>query len=464
MKRRSISWSIALKFSVFLAVFVLLLSLSLIFIVTKQVRNREERILSNSISTLKNMIENGRQEDLLKNEITKIPYFISWTIAEYDTLEIIYSNDPFIPVMDDTGGKAVHYTQKDYYTDGDLNIMYVSSVSSDQKYLFQASMNMDQDSIEKFLSYLPVSLLIIFLPLLILSFFAAYLISKNTMKPISKITSAARGISSSNLESSLPVTKKDNELNLLAKTFNDLFDRLKADFEKERAFTSNVSHELKTPVAVIQGHANLLQRWGKDDPSQLEKSLAAISKETKTMSSIITNLLQLTHLENKDVKLSPSSFTISSLITRITEDVASYSPATTIITDLTSKNDITITTDLELLHQVCTVITQNSVKFCTEHPCTIKIHVESNSQNATITFTDNGPGINPQVLPHIFHRFYRGDESHNRKAGGSGLGLSIAKEIMNVLGGSISAKSTDDGQTGAIFSLSIPVNHDIINL
>lgn len=451
--KKSISWSISLKFSVFLSIFVLVLSLAIILVSTKFVRNREKQVLFQTIQTLEHFIQSGQEEKLQNPEITKIPYFISWTIAEYDSDEIIYSNDPFIPILENTEGKTVHYRQKDYYTDGDLNIMYISQVSENEKYLFQASMNMDQDSIERFLFYLPASLLIIFLPLLLLSFFAAYTISKNTLKPISKMTKDAASISSSNLESKLKGPEKNNELDLLAFTFNELFDRLKADFEKVKAFTSNVSHELKTPIAVIQGHTNLLLRWGKNNPEQLEKSLNLISKEIKSMNSIVSNLLQLTHLENKDIKINLSEFKIIDLLNDLKEKTLSWSAET--IFEFKGDLNQEIQTDWELLNQICIILIQNSIKFCMEKTCKITVtcirkecDLQCGFQKSKksvdcieFLFCDNGPGISEKALPHIFERFYREDESHNRAAGGSGLGLSIAKEIVSILNGSIAAKN-----------------------
>jgi signal transduction histidine kinase len=136
---------------------------------------------------------------------------------------------------------------------------------------------------------------------------------------------------------------------------------------------------------------------------------------------------------------------------------------------------ICVLSDEELLYQVCTIIVSNSIKF-SPHPAQLKIAVEvitnSTQQNkcavsaqqndvaVRITFTDNGPGIAQNVLPHVFDRFYRGDESHNRKSGGAGLGLSIAKEIMSVMGGSIEASSHGDAdgngsEHGAVVTLTL---------
>ena len=133
---------------------------------------------------------------------------------------------------------------------------------------------------------------------MIVSFFISLLLTRYSLSPVSKITKAAKEIGSTNLDILLPRNHSGDELDQLAKTFNQLFKRLKKDFDRERQFTSDVSHELKTPVAVILGQANMLRRWGKDEPEQLEKSLSAIINESRSMEAVITNLLQMGRLES----------------------------------------------------------------------------------------------------------------------------------------------------------------------
>ena len=118
------------------------------------------------------------------------------------------------------------------------------------------------------------------------------------MMAVRVMTETAKKISASKLDTRLPVTGKGDDFDALAKTFNDLLSRLQTDFERERQFTADVSHELKTPLAVILGHANLLRRWGKNDPDRLESSLASLIREAHSMESIIGNLLQMTRIEN----------------------------------------------------------------------------------------------------------------------------------------------------------------------
>ena len=278
------------------------------------------------------------------------------------------------------------------------------------------------------------------------------------MKPVVQITDAAKSISSTNLSTLLPETGKQDELDNLAQTFNRLFSRLKIDFERERSFTSNVSHELKTPVAVILGQANLLRRWGKDDPKQLEKSIGTILNESRSMEAIISNLLQLSRLESGKIQPEFSNFSLDEQINRIIHEFSLVSPDSDFTWESEDK-DLNLTSDAELFHQLLTIVIQNSIKFTAEN---IKIKISSKKiidpktgkDFISVSIEDNGPGFEEDVIPHVFERFYRGDSAHVRAAGGSGLGLSIARAITASLNGPITAANSPS--PGALIPASLP--------
>lgn len=289
-----------------------------------------------------------------------------------------------------------------------------------------------------------------------LSFLVSLFMTRNTIKPVILMTEQAKRIGSENLDEKLPVKHTEatlDENDELAETFNDLFARLKTDFDRERAFTSDVSHELRTPVSVILGQSRLLMRWGKDDPAQTEKSLNIIIKEAHSMDSTIKNLLQMSRLESGRQSPVKEKFTLQTLFTQLSDETLSYEENAKINIDC--DDNLQMTSDRELLHQTLTIIISNSIKFCkavnTQPEITLIAKTDEKNKVLTISTSDNGPGISEEILPHIFERFYRGDSSHNRAAGGSGLGLSIAQVIIHVLGGTISASNIDSG--GACISL-----------
>ncbi len=262
-----------------------------------------------------------------------------------------------------------------------------------------------------------------------------------------------------NLDGQLPLTGRGDEIDELSSTFNDLFLRIKADFDRERQFSSDVSHELNTPLTVISGQAGLLLRWGKDDRAQTEKSLSMIIKETHSMESTIENLLQMSRLESGRQLPKSEQFSVVDLLSQIAEETRSLAEEASVSVDCPP--ELVLRSDRELLHQALTVVTSNSVKFCRaagREPA-ITLEAAGEGERLVIRAGDNGPGFSPEVLPHVFERFYRGDGAHNRKAGGSGLGLSIAQVIVTVLGGRISAGNREDGGgiQGAVMTMVLPL-------
>lgn len=318
--------------------------------------------------------------------------------------------------MSVTSKNPERYTAKNYFSDGDLNILYYAQYSDvSGGIIVQTALNMDSDTAESIISDMPYILIAVSFPLLLISYIAAFFISERTMKIVRSMTEAVKKISVSNLGEILPVTDTKDDFDILAKTFNDLLFRLQADFERERKFTADVSHELKTPLAVMLRHANLLRRWGKNNPEQLEKS-------------------------------------VSALFERLMENTKIYAPAVTFCTKI---GVTTVYADRGLLCQACTAIISNSVRFAGKSP-----HIELSAVQSAkpdfceISIADNGPGIAPESLPHIFDRFFRADEAHTRETGGAGLGLSIVKSIADALGGSV--RTQNSAESGAIIVLSIP--------
>ena len=389
------------------------------------------------------------EELVLKNN--ELPYYHTYIAYDSDTQEVLATNDPFLPFLKDTGGKAKHHVEKEFFFDGDLDILYyASSHKIDERNVVVAvAENIENDSFSKLFPQLPSALLFMALPVLLLSFLFSLFLTKNTINPVVKITRAARTMTTENLDGQLPVSGRKDEIDELSNTFNDLFKRIKADFDRERQFSSDVSHELNTPLTVIIGQTNLLLRWGKENPEQLEKSLNAIKNESKSMQAIIENLLQISRVESGRIKPNNCNLDILELFLRVKQEFESVSPQVefNISYDDDAKN---IISDVEMLHQILTIIISNSIKF-SNGCCIINLASKINDNFMELSVCDNGPGISEEALPHIFERFYRADEAHTRKVGGSGLGLAIAKTLSDALEAEIFAENVFPH--GVIFKL-----------
>jgi signal transduction histidine kinase len=373
-------------------------------------------------------------------DIPKLPYYITYMIYDADDYTVLATNDPFLPFLEDSAGSVKRLFIKDFFFDGDLNIIYYAKAHSDPKkhnIVIVTARNMDNNSMLIMYQTLPLALLLMSLPILFLSFLTSLFITRRTIKPVKRITKAAQSVSVENLSDLLPLRGYDDEIDELSQTFNELFLRLKRDFDRERQFSSDVSHELNTPLTVISGQTGLLLRWGKNNPEQLEKSLNAIKTEAKTMHAIIANLLQISRIESGRIKPQISKVEIKPLFSWLVEEFAAVAPNMKINTVC---DDIVLRTDSEMLHQILTVLISNSLKYAGVN-CTVTLKAEKKGKKIILEQSDDGPGFSEEALPHIFERFYRADEAHSRKISGSGQGLAIAQTLCNALEAKITARN-----------------------
>lgn len=449
MGRMSFATRLSIRFMFILTIAVMLVSCFFMIFVNSLVNASRTTELEEAEKTIFAAVKvqlstDGAEGHSQQEEptISGIPYYLTYISYYQDTKEIIATNDPFLPLLEDTKGESLRYIEKDFFFDGDLDIFYYAATHQlyGKNIVIAVARNMDNDSSYVFFDKLPPALLLMALPVLAISFFVSFLITKKTISPVVKITKAAKNMTTEKLEDFLPLTGRDDEIDQLSHTFNELFLRIKADFDRERQFSSDVSHELNTPLTVIAGQANLLLRWGKDKPEQLEKSLTAIKEETKSMHSIIENLLQISRIESGRIKPNISEVDIKKLFSRIIGEFEAIEPKSKIEALYFPQNQepMPLLTDQEMLHQILTILVSNSVKFSGGN-CNITLEAEKKDGRLIIRETDDGPGISEDDLPHVFERFYRADKAHTRSAGGSGLGLSIAKTLSSALGAAIYA-------------------------
>jgi signal transduction histidine kinase len=274
--------------------------------------------------------------------------------------------------------------------------------------------------------------------------------SKKMLKPVETMTFTVKNITVNALNTRLDISGAQDELKELAITFNNMLNRIQRSYEEQKQFVSDASHELRTPISVIQGYANLLSRWGKDDRAVLEESIDAIKTESENMKLLIENLLFLARGDNDREKIEMTNFQLNELIDEVIKETILIDKGHEIIND---RNDnVIINADRKLLKQALRVFIDNSIKYT---PVKGKIIIDSLSQNTSeimISIQDTGIGIPKEDLPNIFNRFYRADKSRTKETGGTGLGLAIAKWIILKHRGTINVKSkVNEGTTVCVF-------------
>ncbi len=279
---------------------------------------------------------------------------------------------------------------------------------------------------------------------LVLIIFIGSKSSKKILAPIDSMTKMVQEITINDLDKRLDVKGSKNELKDLALTFNETLNRLQESIDKQNQFVSDASHELRTPIAVIQGYANMLDRWGKLDKEVLDESIDAIKNESESMKNLVESLLFLARGDKHTQKVEKKDFSLNSLIEEVITETKLIDDNHIITIE---KNEvITINADRGLIKEALRVFLDNSIKY-TPAGGNIKLSSFVENKKVTLVIEDTGMGIAKEHLPHIFDRFYRTDKSRTRESGGTGLGLSIAKWIIDNHSGTISIDSKIDEGT-----------------
>lgn len=266
-------------------------------------------------------------------------------------------------------------------------------------------------------------------------------ISKKILAPIREVTETAESISLYDLSQRIKVPEAQDEIRTLVITFNDMIDRLQENFIKENRFISDASHELKTPIAIIQGYINMIDRWGKDDPEILNESIDSIKSETEHMSKLIQQLLYLARDTQGRNQINIDHIMLDEIAEEVTKEIEVSNPEI-VTTFIKSGNEsIGVNADSHLLKQLIWIFAENGIKYSGGKQCHLTIKVGYKNSKPFVSVTDNGIGIDKKSQSKIFDRFYRYDESRNKKIEGNGLGLSIAKSISKSLNARIEVES-----------------------
>ena len=257
-------------------------------------------------------------------------------------------------------------------------------------------------------------------------------------------------INATHLDSRIDLPGTQKELKTLATAINDMLDRVNAAYSAQMQFVSDASHELRTPIAVIQGYAALLDRWGKDDPEARQEAIDAIRSESDAMERLVEQLLFLARGDNDTQPIRPQLMDLTAVAEDVLREEQMIHPERAFLARW--QGPVVVRADPGLVKQVMRILMDNSVKYSGPEG-RVYLRVSAQKGYARVTVQDEGMGIVPQAIPHIFDRFYRTDSSRARQTGGTGLGLSIARWIVDRHGGWFEVVSREDVGTRITFVL-----------
>ena len=286
------------------------------------------------------------------------------------------------------------------------------------------------------------------LAVLIAGFGGFFLATKN-LAPVRWMADQARSITDKNLHSRLEIGKANEELTVLADSFNELLSRLDQSFETMRRFVADASHELRTPISVIRGEADVALDHDRG-PAEYKESLAIIQDEARRLTRLIDDLLNLTRADAGHVTVRAQEFYLNDLLADCCRSMQAKAGAKQIDLECSSPEDVTFRGDQELLRRLMLNLLENAIRY-TPAGGQVKVKLDTGERGLRIQVSDTGIGIAPEAAPHVFDRFYRGDQARSRQNGGFGLGLAIVKWIAESHDGTVELSSTPG--TGSTFTV-----------
>jgi signal transduction histidine kinase len=314
-------------------------------------------------------------------------------------------------------------------------------------------------------------------------------LARTISRPVQSLTTAAKQSSVGDFDYPLEASGRD-ELGRLSRTFATMRDRLQAIEKMRSQFVSDVSHELRTPLTSIKGLVETLRDGAVDDPEVRDKFLTTVEGETDRLIRLVNDLLVLSRADARSLTLSRESVEVSQIAQATLEKLSPQLETFGIhLRDELPEAPLIIHAEPDRIEQILIILLDNAMKHTSAggeihvagysmevtqsdfifpesvpHPETSSFPTHSIGKWAVVSISDTGEGIPPEDLPHVFERFYRADPSRSRDRGGSGLGLSIAKALVEAYAGHIwltspswiSESSQEFPGTSAIFSLPIP--------
>jgi len=321
-------------------------------------------------------------------------------------------------------------------------IVLLTSYSSEQNTLSTILLMLDLTSV-----------FMIVVGALIISFFTGIM-----FKPLDQVTRATRALAQGDLQQRVPLVQGRDEIAELAASFNQMADRIEQTFAAQQAserrarrFVSDASHELRTPITSLRGFTEVLIRGAKDDPATAQHILSLMKNEAERMTDLVNHLLMLARLDEGHFP-TPQAIDLVDVVIGSLQEARKKAPeGYKLALDLVTQDRLQIQADSEQIKQLLLVLLDNAVKYgCAGEQKQILLLLDKQDRQIQIQVIDHGMGIAPDDLPHVFDRFYRGENTHNSTSTpipGTGLGLAIALAITHAYQGTLSVSSQPEKET-----------------
>jgi heavy metal sensor kinase len=283
-------------------------------------------------------------------------------------------------------------------------------------------------------------------------------ITRKALQPLQEVASAAEHINAKALNQRLPEAPAQDEVGRMVQVLNHAFDRLERSFEQANRFSSDASHELKTPLTIMRGEIEAALKTELRDPG-MEPLLEGLLAETQRLCDIVEKLLLLSRADAGELTLETEILDFSSICRELVEDAQILAGPKRISTEFEIAPDIKVFGDELYLRRMLLNLLDNAIKYNVVGG-SLSISLTASHPTAQLRIANTGPGIMKEDESRVFERFYRGDPSHSSEISGSGLGLSICREIVAAHGGQMWLDQPQPGWTAFTVSLSRPKSND----
>jgi len=289
---------------------------------------------------------------------------------------------------------------------------------------------------------------------MIISGIVGYRMAKRSLRPIHDITDAAQAVSNGDLSRRLDSAGHDEEIETLIESLNKMFECLEANFNSQKRFVSDTSHELRHPITILKGEIEvaLMQDRSPEEYKALLKQLFSISER---MQHIVNDMLILAQADAGTLEITQDPIDLTLLLQEVGQDHLMLFSKRKISLDIDVQEGLEIVGDQHRIERVVYNLLNNAYRYAPENS-TITLSAIAKNECAEIRVIDDGEGVSPEDVPHLFERFYRADDARTNQSGeGAGLGLAICKHIVHAHHGDIQV--VDEKRKGATFEVTLPL-------
>lgn len=380
----------------------------------------------------------GRIEDVrLLGRANPDPEVLLWPLLHEEDYQRLLGEGELMTTLGDYRGRQL------------ISKVQMVPFSLDNNFRYHAAMllALPGDSVPPILRQLLINLVTMVVAAFFFFALVVWLLSLQALLPVKRVTEAAARIGSQDLAQRVPVPKTKDEMRDLAQAINLMLERLQESFETQRRFTADASHELRTPVTAIVGHANYLLRRTKPSPEQLE-SLGVIRSEGERMGKLVSDLLELARAD-AGFSIDRQPMNLVEVVEGVCKDVRRTAHAE--VSMSLPSPIVEVCGDASRLKQVVLNLVQNAVNAGAKH---VSMSLGQEKDGVYLEVLDDGPGIPAEAVPHLFERFYRVDSARSTRGNGSGLGLAIVKWIVTQHEGEVRVQSRPG--EGTVFTVVLP--------